>query len=70
MRRRLLRDSQLTHGLAQVRRHQRTEGWMAAVLNWAEESPDSMKQRCRVTPGQGNLRDSATEKKPLLFRLK
>ncbi len=26
-----------------------------------EESPDSLKQRCRVTPGQGNLTDSATE---------
>ena len=30
-----------------------------------EESPDSMRQRCRVTPGRGNPRDSATENKPL-----
>lgn len=29
-----------------------------------EESPDSAKHRCRVTPGQGNLTDSATENKP------
>ncbi len=26
-----------------------------------EESPDSMEQRRRVIPGQGNLRESATE---------
>ena len=26
-----------------------------------EESPDSLKQRCRVTPGQSNLTESATE---------
>ena len=29
-----------------------------------EESPDSLKRRCRVTPGQGNLTESATEMKP------
>ncbi len=29
-----------------------------------EESPDSAKHRCRVTPGQGNLTESATENKP------
>ena len=29
-----------------------------------EESPDSLKQRCRVTPGQGNLTESATENRP------
>ena len=28
-----------------------------------EESPDSMKKGCRVTPGGGNLRESATEKR-------
>ncbi len=28
----------------------------------AEESPDSMKKGCRVTPGGGNPRESATEK--------
>lgn len=26
-----------------------------------EESPDSTERRCRVTPGRGNPRDSATE---------
>lgn len=30
----------------------------------AEESPDSKKTRCRVTPGRGNPTDSATENKP------
>ncbi|CTQ53060.1 hypothetical protein LP7551_01581 [Roseibium album] len=29
-----------------------------------EESPGSMETRCRVTPGEGNLRESATESKP------
>ena len=29
-----------------------------------EESPDSTRQRCRVTPGRGNPRDSATENRP------
>jgi len=28
-----------------------------------EESPDSMKQGCRVTPGWSNPRESATENK-------
>ena len=32
-----------------------------------EESPDSPKRRCRVTPGQGNLTDSATENRPPSF---
>lgn len=44
---------------------ERTEGWMAA---WGgkprEESPDSMKQRCRVTPGRGDPTESATENRP------
>jgi hypothetical protein len=29
-----------------------------------EESPDSLKKRCRVTPGRGNPTESATEKRP------
>ena len=29
-----------------------------------EESPDSTKRWCRVTPGRGNPRDSATENRP------
>lgn len=31
------------------------------AANHVEESPDSTRQRCRVTPGGGNPRDSATE---------
>jgi len=34
----------------------------ALADSWeVEESPDSLKQRCRVTPGGGNPRESATE---------
>ena len=29
-----------------------------------EESPDSSEQECRVTPGEGNLKESATENIP------
>ena len=36
---------------------------MAAGRQRVEESPDSTRQRCRVTPGQGNLTESATEKR-------
>ena len=36
----------------------------------AEESPGSMKTRCRVTPGGGDPRESATENKPLGLRPK
>ncbi|SEK58747.1 hypothetical protein SAMN04488032_10430 [Pacificibacter marinus] len=35
----------------------------ASVLG-REESPDSIEQQCRVTPGGGNPRDSATENRP------
>ncbi len=35
----------------------------ALLKHDVEESPDSMKTRCRVTPGGGNPRDSATEKR-------
>ncbi|TCS65741.1 hypothetical protein EDD52_103158 [Primorskyibacter sedentarius] len=37
---------------------------MAAGQQCSEESPDSLRQRCRVTPGQGNLTESATENRP------
>jgi len=30
----------------------------------AEESPGSRKPRCRITSGEGDLRESATENKP------
>tara|TARA_Y100001970_G_scaffold286858_1_gene410046 strand:+ start:1292 stop:1417 length:126 start_codon:yes stop_codon:yes gene_type:complete len=39
-----------------------SDGWMAAVI--AEESPGSTEKQCRVTPGEGNLRESATESIP------
>ncbi len=39
---------------------------MAAGALAREESPDSTRQRCRVTPGRGNPRDSATENRPPL----
>ena len=37
---------------------------MAAEALVFEESPDSLKQRCRVTPGRGNPTESATEIRP------
>jgi hypothetical protein len=40
-------------------------GRMAALSR--EESPGSMEARCRVTPGEGDLRESATESKPPRF---
>ena len=43
----------------------RSDGRMtAATFGVGEESPGSMGTRCRVTPGGGDLRDSATESKP------
>ena len=36
---------------------------MTAGVQTFEESPDSMKEGCRVTPGGGNPRESATEKR-------
>ena len=32
-----------------------------------EESPGSKEKWCRLIAGQGNLRESATESKPLIF---
>ena len=37
---------------------------MAAGPSGFEESLDSLKQRCRVTPGRGNPTESATENRP------
>ena len=37
-------------------------------LRGCEESPDSMRRRCRVTPGGGNPRESATENRPPCIR--
>ncbi len=38
---------------------------VALALVAGEESPGSTGTRCRVTPGEGDLRESATESKPL-----
>ncbi len=46
-------------------------GWAAALVRClkrtSEESPGSMEKRCRVTPGGGDPRESATESKPPIF---
>lgn len=46
-------------------------GWAAALVQClkaaGEESPGSMERRCRVTPGGGDPRESATESKPPIF---
>ncbi len=40
-------------------------GWPRSRCNAGdEESPDSLRQRCRVTPGRGNPTESATENRP------
>src|SRR5215472_8329374 len=42
---------------------------MAALRTWRrEESPGSTEARCRVTPGGGDLRESATESTPPVRR--
>ncbi len=46
----------------------RAEGRMAAGALAREESPDSTRQRCRVTPGRGNPTESATEIRPPCFQ--
>ena len=43
---------------------------MIALIDFAsigEESPGSIGKRCRITSGEGNLRESATESKPPLL---
>ena len=40
------------------------EGWAAAGAQAREESPGSTEIRCRVTPGGGDPRESATESRP------
>ena len=40
---------------------------MVVWLPFKEESPDSPGHQSRVTPGEGNLRESATENIPPLF---
>lgn len=46
-------------------------GWAAALVQClkavSEESPGSTEKRCRVTPGGGDPRESATESKPPIF---
>ena len=53
--------------LAQAQLWGVSEGRMAAsarVDRSGEESPGSTEMRCRVTPGGGDPRDSATENRP------
>ena len=45
----------------------RPDGRWRVLCDLLEESPDSTRQRCRVTPGRGNPRESATENSLLLF---
>jgi len=41
---------------------------MVVRLPFKEESPDSSEHQSRVIPGEGNLRESATENKPPQLR--
>ncbi len=42
----------------------RMVGWPRAPVSGREESPGSTRQGCRVIPGRGNPRESATENRP------
>ena len=44
-------------------------GWSLYFINlsFIEESPGSMETECRVIPGEGDLRESATENKPPIY---
>ena len=46
----------------------RVPGLSAFAERTLEESPDSLEQRCRVTPGRSNPTDSATENRHLRLR--
>ena len=39
------------------------DSWTVATII-VEESPGSIRTRCQLTAGEGDLRDSATENKP------
>src|SRR5689334_19657327 len=43
-----------------------TVGWPLSAATRGEESPGSTEVRCRVTPGGGDPRESATESTPPL----
>ena len=45
-----------------------TAGWPLSAFGWREESPGSTEVRCRVTPGGGDPRESATESTPPVVR--
>ncbi len=45
----------------------RSVGWMAAIICVVEESPGSEETGCRITSGEGDLRESATERIPPCF---
>ena len=40
------------------------DNWIVAIINIIEESPGSIRTQCQLMTGEGDLRDSATEKKP------
>ena len=56
-------DDSATDGLSSDRR---MAGRPRRSFCFDEESPGSTETRCQVTPGEGNLRESATEIKPPL----
>ena len=45
-----------------------TAGWPLSAFGRREESPGSTEVRCRVTPGGGDPRESATESTPPVIR--
>jgi len=44
------------------------EAGVRGGLRIVEESPDSWRAACRVTPGRGNARESAAESRPPTVR--
>ena len=40
------------------------DSWIVAIIFLIEESPGSIKTQCQLMTGEGDFRDSATEKKP------
>ena len=40
------------------------DNWIVTIFDKIEESPGSIRTRCQLMAGEGDLRDSATENKP------
>ena len=59
----IVRAFEKTAADAQISRCQ-TVGWSLSAVARGEESPGSTEVRCRVTPGGGDPRESATESTP------